>query len=176
MDNGWIGGKLSKASHALAERYSELTQQTGEARLLVLSVAPQLLREIGQSLMRNEADSRVPWSRTNGMLRLSLQLDESELVRAWNVLAALVSSYVVALPGATVRMDRFARDAVRHAARVTLQLRRELLQGERRLATERQFGGVALLVFHPRSHSPVSGPTRRRSYSTAVEPAEVRPA
>ena len=59
MANVWIGRKLTGASDALTARYLELTLQAGDASLLVASLAPSLLREIGRCLTRGEQDPRT---------------------------------------------------------------------------------------------------------------------
>ena len=148
MDNVWIGRKLAAANMALVERFAGMELQAGEAESLVASLAPKLIREIGCSLVLEDQDYRLPFVRTYGLMRIPSTVDEPSIARAYNGLATLVSNYICALPGATPQMNRFARDAVRHAASVTMPLRRALLRGERRESTEAHFGGIALLV-HP---------------------------
>jgi hypothetical protein len=149
MDGVWVGRKLTSASAALTERFVDSLLQAGPGASVVGEIAPQLLAEMGLSLVRQETDWRRPFARTRGLFRLPMSVDEAELVRAFNVLASLASHFVTSLPGSTPEADRFTRDSLRHAARVTLALRRELMAGTRRPATERQFGGIVLLVYSP---------------------------
>jgi len=150
MDGVWIGQKLMGASGALTERFLEALTQAGPGTPIVASICRKLLFEIGLSLILEESDTHRPFARTRGMLRLPTDVEERDLVQAFNVLGTVTSHFVVALPGATVEVDRFVRDSIRHATRVTLQLRRELLTGKRGTAAERLFGGVALIAFPPR--------------------------
>lgn len=141
MHQAWIGERLTGASEAIAGRLAETATQ-GPGTLLPL--AEELVAEIGRALTAGERSARVPFARTFGVLRLARQTPTAAIVAEFQTLARLVREYLSNLPGYDQAIDRYARDCLQHAARVTVDLQRRLDAGLPHPAPGASFGGVVV--------------------------------
>ncbi len=158
MDHGWIGRKLIVASPALTSRFVEASAMIGPGAVVLAGISTRFIREVGVAVAAREADPAGAFRRTRGVLRFGEGIDQKALVRAYNGLGAIIVQHLTALPGSDQHMEMQVRGAVRHAARVTVELHRLLSAGQRKPVVESMFGGAAMLAF--RAKHPVSAAER----------------
>lgn len=138
-----------QASRALGQRLEEEGPQPGAA--FVAPVVGPLVREVGRALVLNESDATLPLLRTRVLWRLSATVSHRELAIGFNAMGGIVRGHLRHLPGLTASVDRFALNALRHAARTLLCLRHAMVESLSSERYQQEFGGLLVFIDAPGS-------------------------